>query len=77
MIHPVEFPEPPQGSLRSFSFWAAPTAYGGFQARGQIEATAAGLHHSLRQRRILNPLSKPGIEPTSSCMLVRCIPAEP
>ena len=27
-------------------FRAAPTAYGGFQARGPIGATAAGLHHS-------------------------------
>ena len=28
-------------------FMAAPTAYGGSQARGQIRALAAGLHHSL------------------------------
>ena len=27
-------------------FRAAPTAYGDFQARGQIEAVAASLHHS-------------------------------
>ena len=27
-------------------FRAAPTAYGGSQARGPIRATAAGLHHS-------------------------------
>ena len=26
--------------------WAAPTAYGGSQARGPIGAVAAGLHHS-------------------------------
>ena len=26
--------------------WAAPTAYGGSQARGQSGAVAAGLHHS-------------------------------
>ena len=26
--------------------WAAPMAYGGSQARGQIKAVAAGLHHS-------------------------------
>ena len=52
---------------------AAPTAYGGSQARGQIGAVAAGiyqghsngdrchicdLHHSSQQRRILNLLSK-------------------
>ena len=35
---------------------AAPTACGGSQARGQIGAAAAGLHHSSQQRRILNPL---------------------
>ena len=53
--------------------WAAPTAYGGSQASGLMElwlpaytrATAmqdpshvCDLHHSSRQRRILNPLSK-------------------
>ena len=54
--------------------WAAATAYGGSQARGQIGAVAASLrqshsnagsephlqptHHSSRQRRIVNPLSK-------------------
>ena len=27
-------------------FRAAPTAYGGSQARGQVRSTAAGLHHS-------------------------------
>ena len=51
-----------------------PTAYGGSQARGLIGAVATGLHqshsnaasesrvcdlhHSSRQRRILNPLSQ-------------------
>ena len=35
---------------------AAPTAYGGSQARGWIRVTAAGLHHSSRQCQILNPL---------------------
>ena len=29
-----------------FLFRAAPTAYGGSQARSRIRATAAGLHHS-------------------------------
>ena len=53
--------------------WAAPAAYGGSQARGQIElqlpvyATAmimwdpshiCNLHHSLQQRQILNPLGE-------------------
>ena len=27
-------------------FWAAPAAYGGSQARGQMRAVAASLHHS-------------------------------
>ena len=54
-------------------FRAAPVAYGSSQARGHIGAIATGLHHShsntgfelhlrptpqLRQRQILNPLSK-------------------
>ena len=33
-------------SFLSFFLRAAPTAYGGFQARGPIGAAAAGLHHS-------------------------------
>ena len=47
--------------LFSFSFFlhfrAAPAAYGGFQARGQIGATAAGLCHS-------NTGSEPHLQPT-------------
>ena len=39
-------------------FRAALAAYGGSQARGQIRAVAAGLHHRSQQRQILNPLSK-------------------
>ena len=55
-------------------FWGKPTAYGGFQARGLIGATAASLrhshsnarskpclwptHHSSQQHWILNPLSE-------------------
>ena len=31
--------------------------YGCSQARGLVRAIAAGLHHSSRQHRILNPLS--------------------
>ena len=43
---------------RSFFFFrATPVANGGSQARGQIRATAAGLHHSSRQCWIHNPLS--------------------
>ena len=33
-------------SFSSFFLRAAPAAHGGSQARGQIRATAAGLHHS-------------------------------
>ena len=38
--------------------WAAPAAYGGSQARGQIGATAAGLHYShsnTRSEQCLQP----------------------
>ena len=40
-------------------FQATPTAYGPSQARGQIEATAAGLHHSHS-----NTGSEPRLRPT-------------
>ena len=40
-------------------FRAAPKAYGGFQARGQIEAAAASLHHSHR-----NEGSESHLQPT-------------
>ena len=36
-------------------FRAAPVAYGGSQARGQIEAVATGLHRSSRQCQIPDP----------------------
>ena len=39
-------------------FRAATMAYGGSQARGQIGAVAASLHHSSQQHRILSPLSE-------------------
>ena len=38
-------------------FGATHAAYGSSQTRGRIRAIAAGLHHSSRQRQILNPLS--------------------
>ena len=44
---------------------AAPAAYGGSQARGQIRATAAGLHHSHSNAR-----SKPHLQPTAQLMAV-------
>ena len=40
----------------------APVAHGGSQARGLIRAVAAGLHHSSRQRQILDPLSKDRVQ---------------
>ena len=39
--------------------WAAPTAYGGSEARGRIGAVAAGLHHSHN-----NWGSQPCLQPT-------------
>ena len=42
-----------------YLFSATPSAYGGSQARGQIGATASGLHHSYR-----NVGSKPHLRPT-------------
>ena len=46
-------------SLFFFLSTAAPTTYGGSQARGQIGAAAAGLHHSYSQAR-----SETLLEPT-------------
>ena len=42
----------------SVFFRAAPTAYGSSQARGEIEAVAAGLHHSHSNAR-----SEPHLQP--------------
>ena len=39
-------------------FRTTPKAYGSSQARGQIQASAASLHHSSWQHWILNQLSK-------------------
>ena len=39
-------------------FWATPMAHGGSQARGQIGAAAASLHHSSQQHQIFNPPSE-------------------
>ena len=49
-------------SLRKFFFLfrATPAAYGGSQARGQIRAAAADLHHSHSEAR-----SEPHLQPTS------------
>ena len=39
-----------------FFFTAIPVAYGSSHVRGRIRAAAAGLHHSLWEHKILNPL---------------------
>ena len=70
-----------------------PTAYGSSQARGQIGAIAASLHHShsnTRSKLHLQPMlqlipmpdpwmhwASPGIKPVSSWILVRFITTEP
>ena len=43
--------------------WAAPTAYGGSQARGPIGAVAASLHHSHSHVG-----SEPCLQPTAQLM---------
>ena len=73
-------------------FRAAPTAYGGSQARGPIRATAAGLHHShsnvgseLSATYIiahgnagsLIPWARPGTKPETSWFLVGFVSAAP
>jgi len=74
-------------SFRLFSIsWAAPAAYGGSQARGQIGAVATGLHHShsnagipassstyatgCRNSGSLTHWARSGIEPATSWFLV-------
>ena len=66
-----------------------PTAYGGFQARGQMGAIAAGLCHSHNSHMGSEPRLqstpqlvamldlRPLIKPASSWMLVRFVSAEP
>ena len=61
-------------------FWlfrATPSAYGISKARGQIGATAAGLHHSHSSSRSLTHWARPGIKPTFSWILVGFVTAEP
>ena len=71
---------------------AAPMACGGSQARGRIRATASSLHHSHSNagsepclwstpqlKAILDPThwARPGVEPTSSWILVRFVSVVP
>ena len=58
-------------------FSAASTAYGGSQARGQIGAIAAGIHHSHGNTRSLTHWARPGMELESSWLLVRFVSTEP
>ena len=74
-------------------FRAAPEAYGSSQARGRIRTTAASLHHSHSNsgsKPCLWPIPqfmampdhltywvRPGIEPTSSWMLIRFVSTAP
>ena len=67
---------------RAIFFRATPMAHGGSQARGRIRVTAAGLHHSHSHTGLepcLGPTvqRRPGIEPTSSGILVAFVTAEP
>ena len=72
-------------------FGATPTAHGSFQAKGRIRATSLGLHHShmwdpsricdlhwnLWQRWSMTYWARPGIEPTSSWILVGFVSTAP
>ena len=59
--------------IKIILIFAILTAHGGSQARGEIGATAAGLHHSHGNTRSLTPWERPGIKPASSWILVRFI----
>ena len=52
-------------------------AYGSSQARGQIGAAAAGLHHSHSNAGSLTHWARPGIKPASFWILVGFITTEP
>ena len=58
-------------------FRATPTAYGSSQARGRIGAVAAGLCHSHSNTGSLTHWARPGIEPSSSWILVGFNTTEP
>ena len=51
--------------------------HGGSQARGRTRAAAAGLRQSHSSVRSLTYCMRPGIEPTTSWMLVGFVIAEP
>ena len=59
------------------SFLPAPVAYGISQARDWIRTVAAGLHCSHSHVESLIHRARPGIQPTSSWILVGFVTAEP
>ena len=60
-----------------FVFRAAPAAYGGSQARGPVGAVDASLHHSHSNAGSLTHRVRPGVESSSSRILVRFVSAAP
>ena len=58
-------------------FRATSVAYGGSQARGQIGAMAAGLHHTHSNAGSLTHWMRPGIEPETPWLLVGFVSAVP
>ena len=60
-----------------FSLKASPVVYRGSQARGRIGATAASLHHSHSNTGSPACWVRPGLEPTSSMILVGFVSAVP
>ena len=60
-----------------FFLRAAPMAYGSSQARDWIRAMAAGLFHSHSNAGSLTNWVGPGIEPTSSWLLIGLVSTEP
>ena len=60
-----------------FLFRATLAAYGSSQARAQIGAAAASLHHSHSNAGSLTHRARPGIKPTSSQILFGLISTGP
>ena len=58
-------------------FRATLSVYGSSQTRGRIGATAAGLHRSHSNTGSLTHWARPGIEPTSSWILLSLLTTEP
>ena len=82
ILLPIIFPNCPCTQLfiyfcLFFLLRAALLAYGRSQARGQIGASASGLHYSHSKARSLTHWVKPGIKPASSWILVGFVTTEP